>query len=79
VTIDVKTKKIRPVELFKPSCGAYTPHVGQKVITYKPAKERALMIDMSTTMGTIQRSNFLYALRRLAIIIQQHTPRALNE
>jgi len=72
VTIDAKTKKIRPVELFRPSCDAYTPRMGRKEIKYKPAKERASMGDMSTTMGTIQRPNFQDALRRVAIIIQQH-------
>jgi len=72
VTIDVKTKKIRPVELFRPSCDAYTPRMGRKEIKYKPATERASMGDMSTTMGTIQRPNFQDALRRVAIIIQQH-------
>jgi len=72
VTIDVETKKIRPVELFRPSCDAYTPRIGRREIKYKPAKERASVEEMSTTMGTIQRPNFKDALRRVAIIIQQH-------
>lgn len=67
-----KRGTVRPVELFRPSCDAYTPRMGQKEIKYKPAKERAFMEEISTTMGTIQRPNFRDALRRVAIIIQQH-------
>mmetsp|Transcript_9074 Transcript_9074/g.10527 ORF Transcript_9074/g.10527 Transcript_9074/m.10527 type:complete len:290 (+) Transcript_9074:1-870(+) len=63
---------MRHVELFRPSCDAYTPRMGRKVIKYKPAEERACMEEMSTKMGTIQRPNFKDALRRVAMIIQQH-------
>ena len=71
VTIDSK-KEIRHIELFRPSCDAYTPRMERKQIKYKPAEERASMDSMSTTMGTIQRPNFRDALRRVAMIIQQH-------
>lgn len=73
VKIDLDANKVRPVELFRPSCDAYTPRMGQKEIKYKPAKERAsIMEEMPTTMGTIQRPDFRGALRRVAIIMQQH-------
>jgi len=72
VTIDTKTTKIRPVEVFRPSCDAYTPRMGRREIKYKPAKERASMERISTPMGTIQRPNFRDALRRVAIIIHKH-------
>ena len=60
-----------PTETFRPSCDAYTPRVKSKKIDYKPAQERASNA-MSTTMGTISRPNFRDALRRVAMIIQQH-------
>ena len=66
----VKVKKA-PTETFRPSCDAYTPRVKAKKIDYKPAQERASNA-MSTTMGTISRPNFRDALRRVAMIIQQH-------
>jgi hypothetical protein len=72
VTIDSKVKEIRQVEIFRPSCDAYTPRMERKQIKYKPAEERASMETMSTTMGTIQKPNFRDALRRVAMIIQQH-------
>lgn len=60
------------VEMFRPSCDAYTSRVKRNPIKYKPAEERALVGSMSSTMGTIQRPNFRDALKRVAIIIQQH-------
>mmetsp|Transcript_22226 Transcript_22226/g.25735 ORF Transcript_22226/g.25735 Transcript_22226/m.25735 type:complete len:851 (-) Transcript_22226:97-2649(-) len=72
VTINEQTRDIRHVELFRPSCDAYTPRMGRKEIKFKPAAERAGMESMSTTMGTIQKPNFRDALRRVAMIIQQH-------
>ena len=72
VTIESKTKEVRHIELFRPSCDAYTPRMERKHIKYKPAEERASMETMSTTMGTIQKPNFRDALRRVAMIIQQH-------
>eukprot|EP00550_Attheya_septentrionalis_P006516 CAMPEP_0198285160 /NCGR_PEP_ID=MMETSP1449-20131203/4470_1 /TAXON_ID=420275 /ORGANISM="Attheya septentrionalis, Strain CCMP2084" /LENGTH=764 /DNA_ID=CAMNT_0043982447 /DNA_START=115 /DNA_END=2409 /DNA_ORIENTATION=+ len=62
----------RPVEMFRPSCDAYTPRMGKKVIKYKPAETRIQVENMSTTMGTIQRPNFRDALRRVAMIMQNH-------
>jgi len=65
-----------PVEMFRPSCDAYTPRLGQrrmKDIQYKPAEKRTPQVQrMSTTMGTIQRPNFRDALRRVAMILHEH-------
>lgn len=75
VTIDSKTKEVRQIELFRPSCDAYTPRMERKHmkgIKFKPAEERASMENISTTMGTIQKPNFRDALRRVAMIMQQH-------
>jgi len=59
-TQSAEFQKPQPVELFRPSCDAYTPRMGQKVIKYKPAEQRTSVETMSTTMGTIQRYvNFL--------------------
>ena len=66
----VKVNEV-PTETFRPSSDAYTPRVNSKKINYKPAKDRA-STAMSTTMGTISRPNFRDALRRVAMIIQQH-------
>mmetsp|Transcript_7818 Transcript_7818/g.11372 ORF Transcript_7818/g.11372 Transcript_7818/m.11372 type:complete len:705 (-) Transcript_7818:177-2291(-) len=73
VTIDEKasTKKKR-VEMFRPSCDAYTPRMGKKNIKYKPAEMRTPVQKMSTEMGTLHRPNFKDALRRVAMIIKQH-------
>jgi hypothetical protein len=46
--------------------------MGKKVIKYKPAETRMQVENMSTTMGTIQRPNFRDALRRVAMIMQNH-------
>ena len=73
VTIDAKPREIRQVEVFRPSCDAYTPRMGKKAIKFKPAQERLNMENMVTNpMGTIQKPNFQDALRRVAMIIQQH-------
>uniref|UniRef100_A0A6S8W101 Cyclin N-terminal domain-containing protein n=1 Tax=Chaetoceros debilis TaxID=122233 RepID=A0A6S8W101_9STRA len=72
VTIDDPKEEIRHVGLFRPSCDAYTPRMGRKTIKYKPQEQRASMEQMATTMGTIQKPNFKDALRRVAMIIQQH-------
>lgn len=74
VTIDEKAKVIRQVELFRPSCDAYTPRMGKKVIKHKSAEERQNIDKMANTigMGTIHKPNFQDALRRVAMIIQQH-------
>lgn len=65
----------QPVEMFRPSCDAYTPRLGRKMkdIKYKPAEKRTPQVQkMSTTMGTIQRPNFRDALRRVAMILHEH-------
>lgn len=70
--IKIRNKKRleQPVELFRPSCDAYTPRMGRKQIKYKPATQRG-NIDTSN-MGTIQRPNFRDALRRVAMILRKH-------
>mmetsp|Transcript_310 Transcript_310/g.625 ORF Transcript_310/g.625 Transcript_310/m.625 type:complete len:827 (+) Transcript_310:181-2661(+) len=65
-------RREKQVGVFRPSSDAYTPRVGNRAIKYKPAKERASVEKMSSTMGTIQRPNFRDALRRVAIILHQH-------
>jgi hypothetical protein len=60
------------VELFRPSCDAYTPRIEKKKIKYKAAEKRTPVQTMATTMGTLQRPNFRDALRRVAMIIHQH-------
>lgn len=73
VTIDDKVQiEKRPVEMFRPSCDAYTPRMGKKSIKYKPTEERTPMEKMSGTMGSLQRPNFRDALRRVSMIIRQH-------
>lgn len=66
----IKTRK--PVEMFRPSCDAYTPRMEKKKIKYKPAEMRTTVQKMSSTMGTLARPNFRDALRRVAMILQQH-------
>ncbi|KAL7469540.1 hypothetical protein ACHAXS_009791 [Conticribra weissflogii] len=70
------SKKGKPREktvgVFRPSCDAYTPRMGNRAIKYKAAEERPSVEKMSSTMGTIQRPNFRDALRRVAIILHQH-------
>ena len=66
----IKSKK--PVEMFRPSCDAYTPRMEKKKIKYKPAEMRTTVQKMSSTMGTLARPNFRDALRRVAMILQQH-------
>ena len=73
VTIESKPKEIRHVELFRPSCDAYTPRMGKKIIKFKPAEQRLNMKEsVGNALGTIQKPNFQDALRRVAMIIQQH-------
>jgi len=66
----LKSKK--QVEMFRPSCDAYTPRIEKKQIKYKAAENRTPVQTMATTMGTLQRPNFRDALRRVAMIIHQH-------
>ena len=74
VQIDSKPKEIKHVELFRPSCDAYTPRMGRKEIKYKPAEQRLNSMEGTShnAMGTISKPNFKDALRRVAMIIQQH-------
>ena len=67
-----RERKEKKVGVFRPSCDAYTPRMGNRPIKYKPAQERESVEKMSSTMGTIQRPNFRDALRRVAIILHQH-------
>ena len=67
-----RKKKGKPVEMFRPSCDAYTPRMERKIIAYKPAEMRTPVQKMATPMGTLQRPNFRDALRRVAMIIHQH-------
>lgn len=72
--VDDKPKTARQVELFRPSCDAYTPRMGKKVIKHKSVEERQNIDKMANTfgMGTIQKPNVQDALRRVAMILQQH-------
>ncbi len=75
VKIDTTSTRVippKPAEMFRPSCDAYTPRMGRKKIEYKPAEHRTPVQKMSGSMGTISRPNFSDALRRVAMIIQQH-------
>ena len=67
-----KAKKKGPVEMFRPSCDAYTPRMERKKIAYKPAEQRTPVQKMATTMGTLSRPNFRDALRRVAMLLRQH-------
>ncbi|CAB9519471.1 Cyclin [Seminavis robusta] len=62
----------KQVEMFRPSCDAYTPRMERKKITYKPAEKREPVQKMATTMGTLSRPNFRDALRRVAMLMRQH-------
>ena len=72
----LKTKKkvkitSEPIEMFRPSCDAYTPRFNQKKnIPYKQLAKREP--QALTTMGSISRPNFTDVLRRVAMIIHQH-------
>ena len=75
VKIDTTSTRVippKPAEMFRPSCDGYTPRMGRKKIEYKPAEHRTPVQKMSGSMGTISRPNFSDALRRVAMIIQQH-------
>jgi len=71
-----RRRRAKPVELFRPSCDAYTPRIGDgypttgKDIKFKPAETRTSLT--SSSMGTLSRPNFRDALRRVAMILQQH-------
>jgi hypothetical protein len=65
-------KKKQPIEMFRPSCDAYTPRMEKKRIKYMPAEMRTPVQKMASPMGTLQRPNFKDALRRVAMIMHQH-------
>uniref|UniRef100_A0A6U3CS23 Uncharacterized protein n=1 Tax=Entomoneis paludosa TaxID=265537 RepID=A0A6U3CS23_9STRA len=46
--------------------------MGKREIKYKPAEMRTPVQKMSSGLGTLSRPNFRDALRRVAMIIQQH-------
>ena len=51
-------KKKQPIEMFRPSCDAYTPRMEKKRIKYMPAEMRTPVQKMASPMGTLQRPNF---------------------
>mmetsp|Transcript_65444 Transcript_65444/g.77468 ORF Transcript_65444/g.77468 Transcript_65444/m.77468 type:complete len:622 (-) Transcript_65444:41-1906(-) len=65
-----RKKHQKETTTFRPSSDACTPHMRKKV-EYLPAARRTPQ-TATTTMGTISRPNFRDALRRVAMIIQQH-------
>jgi len=71
-----RRRRVKPVELFRPSCDAYTPRIGDgypksgKDIKFRPAETRDSLT--SSSMGTLSHPNFRDALRRVAMIIRQH-------
>lgn len=75
--IQRRRRRAKPIELFRPSCDAYTPRIGvgyprsAKEIKYKPAESRTSH-DIGSSMGTLSRPNFKDALRRVAMIMRQH-------
>jgi hypothetical protein len=74
-SVSYDRKSLKPkkqVEMFRPSCDAYTPRIGKKSLKYKTAEKRTPVQTMATTMGTLQRPNFRDALRRVAMIMHQH-------
>jgi hypothetical protein len=62
----------KPPELFRPSSDAYTPRMGKKDLKYKDPELRTPVQTSSSGLGTLQRPNFRDALRRVAMILQQH-------
>ena len=62
----------KPVEMFRPSCDAYTPRIEKKRIEYRKAEMRTPVQKMASPMGTLSRPNFRDALRRVAMIIHKH-------
>jgi hypothetical protein len=65
-------KQKQPIEMFRPSCDAYTPRMEKKRIKYMPAEMRTPVQKMASPMGTLHRPNFKDALRRVAMIVHQH-------
>ncbi len=72
VSINKDSVQKPPVEMFRPSCDAYTPRIEKKRIEYRKAEMRTPVQKMASPMGTLSRPNFRDALRRVAMIIHQH-------
>jgi hypothetical protein len=72
VSIKKDTAPKKPVEMFRPSCDAYTPRIEKKRIEYRKAEMRTPVQKMASPMGTLSRPNFRDALRRVAMIIHKH-------
>lgn len=72
ISKDSFQKKKKPIEMFRPSCDAYTPRIEKKRFEYKKAEQRNPVQKMASPMGTLSRPNFRDALRRVAMIIHQH-------
>lgn len=72
VSIKKDPTQKKPVEMFRPSCDAYTPRIEKKRIEYRKAEMRTPVQKMASPMGTLSRPNFRDALRRVAMIIHQH-------
>ena len=67
-----RSKQPKMVEMFRPSCDAYTPRMEKKSFKFKPAEMRTPVQKMASPMGTLQRPNFRDALKRVAMILHQH-------
>lgn len=72
VSIKKDSVQKQPLEMFRPSCDAYTPRIEKKRIEYRKAEMRTPVQKMASPMGTLSRPNFRDALRRVAMIIHQH-------
>lgn len=72
VSIKKQDLQKKPVEMFRPSCDAYTPRIEKKRIQYRKAEMRTPVQKMASPMGTLSRPNFRDALRRVAMIMHQH-------
>lgn len=70
--VSIKRDPKKPLEMFRPSCDAYTPRIEKKRIEYRKAEMRNPVQKMASPMGTLSRPNFRDALRRVAMIIHQH-------
>jgi len=72
VTMKKEAPPKKPIEMFRPSCDAYTPRIAKKTIEYRKAEMRTPVQKMASPMGTLSRPNFRDALRRVAMIIHKH-------
>lgn len=72
VSIKQEGAQKKQIEMFRPSCDAYTPRIEKKRIEYRKAEMRTPVQKMASPMGTLSRPNFRDALRRVAMIIHKH-------